>query len=104
MSPLPTSPRRPTTPHSCHQGVALGLDFNRRHTLGTSPYAFATHVAVVEVAQETGAIRVLHYVAVHDAGRLMNPRWQRDRSTGVLPRASGRPCWKAWSIVRRGSR
>ena len=54
-------------------GVALGLDFNRRHTLGTSPYAFATHVAVVEVAQETGAIRVLHYVAVHDAGRLMNP-------------------------------
>jgi carbon-monoxide dehydrogenase large subunit len=30
-------------------------------------------VAVVEVAQETGAIRVLQYVAVHDAGRIMNP-------------------------------
>jgi aerobic carbon-monoxide dehydrogenase large subunit len=54
-------------------GVALGLDFSRRNTLGTSPYAFATHVAVVEVSQETGAIRVLKYVAVHDAGRIMNP-------------------------------
>src|SRR5215831_1061147 len=54
-------------------GVAPGLDFSRRQALRTSPYAFATHVAVVEVSQETGAIRVLHYVAVHDAGRLMNP-------------------------------
>jgi aerobic carbon-monoxide dehydrogenase large subunit len=54
-------------------GVALGLDFSRRNALSTSPYAFATHVAVVEVSQETGAIRVLQYVAVHDAGRIMNP-------------------------------
>jgi carbon-monoxide dehydrogenase large subunit len=54
-------------------GVALGLDFRRSTSLGTSPYAFATHVAVVEVAQDTGAIRVLQYVAVHDAGRIMNP-------------------------------
>ena len=54
-------------------GVALGLDFSRRNTLSASPYAFATHVAVVEVSQETGAIRVLQYVAVHDAGRIMNP-------------------------------
>ena len=50
-----------------------GLDFRGTHTLRTSPYAFGAHVAVVEVSQETGAVSVLHYVAVHDAGRIINP-------------------------------
>jgi len=54
-------------------GVQPGLDFRGSHTLRTSPYAFGAHVAVVEVSQETGAVRVLHYVAVHDAGRIINP-------------------------------
>jgi carbon-monoxide dehydrogenase large subunit len=43
-------------------GVEPGLDFRGSHTLRTSPYAFAAHVAVVEVSQETGAVPVLHYV------------------------------------------
>jgi carbon-monoxide dehydrogenase large subunit len=30
-------------------------------------------VAVVDVSLETGAIRLLHYVAVHDAGRIVKP-------------------------------
>jgi carbon-monoxide dehydrogenase large subunit len=54
-------------------GVEPGLDFRGSHTLSASPYAFGAHVAVVEVSQETGAVRVLHYVAVHDAGRIINP-------------------------------
>jgi len=54
-------------------GVEPGLDFRGTHTLRTSPYAFGAHVAVVEVSHETGAVSVLHYVAVHDAGRIINP-------------------------------
>jgi carbon-monoxide dehydrogenase large subunit len=53
--------------------VELGLDWSGSHTLPASPYAFGAHVAVVEVSLETGAIRLLHYVAVHDAGRIVNP-------------------------------
>jgi carbon-monoxide dehydrogenase large subunit len=53
--------------------VELGLDFSDSHTLPASPYAFGAHVAVVEVSPETGAIRLLNYVAVHDAGRIVNP-------------------------------
>jgi carbon-monoxide dehydrogenase large subunit len=53
--------------------LELGLDFSGSHTLPASPYAFGAHVAVVEVSLETGAIRLLHYVAVHDAGRIVNP-------------------------------
>jgi carbon-monoxide dehydrogenase large subunit len=54
-------------------GIALGLDFSGSHTLPASPYAFGAHVAVVEVSPETGAIRLLNYVAVHDAGHIINP-------------------------------
>ncbi len=35
--------------------------------------AFAAHFVEVEVDVETGRVRVLKYVAVHDCGRIMNP-------------------------------
>ena len=53
--------------------IEPGLDFLGQHTLPASPYAFAAHVAVVEVSPETGELRLLHYVAVHDSGRIVNP-------------------------------
>jgi len=36
-------------------------------------YPFGTHVAAVEVDVETGDARVIRYVAVDDAGRILNP-------------------------------
>jgi 2-furoyl-CoA dehydrogenase large subunit len=36
-------------------------------------HGFVADVAVVEVDRETGEVTVLHYVTVHDAGRLLNP-------------------------------
>jgi 2-furoyl-CoA dehydrogenase large subunit len=39
----------------------------------SSSHGFIADVAVVEVDRETGAVRVLDYVTVHDAGRLLNP-------------------------------
>jgi 2-furoyl-CoA dehydrogenase large subunit len=35
---------------------------------------FVVDVVMVEVERETGRVRVLDYVSVHDAGRLLNPR------------------------------
>ncbi|MGH7331585.1 MAG: molybdopterin cofactor-binding domain-containing protein, partial [Candidatus Rokuibacteriota bacterium] len=39
----------------------------------TVTWAFGTQAAVVEVDLETCAIRLLHYVVVHDPGRAINP-------------------------------
>jgi CO/xanthine dehydrogenase Mo-binding subunit len=39
----------------------------------TVTWAFGAHGGVVEVDEETGAVRVLRYVAVHDCGRPVNP-------------------------------
>jgi 2-furoyl-CoA dehydrogenase large subunit len=39
----------------------------------SSSHGFIVDVAVVTVDRETGVVRVLDYVTVHDAGRLLNP-------------------------------
>jgi 2-furoyl-CoA dehydrogenase large subunit len=39
----------------------------------SAAHGFLVDVAVVEVARDTGAVRVLDYVSVHDAGRMLNP-------------------------------
>jgi 2-furoyl-CoA dehydrogenase large subunit len=39
----------------------------------SSSHGFIVDVAVVQVDRDTGAVRVLDYVTVHDAGRLLNP-------------------------------
>jgi 2-furoyl-CoA dehydrogenase large subunit len=39
----------------------------------SAAHGFLVDVAVVEVERETGAVQVLDYVSVHDAGRLLNP-------------------------------
>ena len=36
-------------------------------------WAFGAHACVLEVDTETGALRLLHYAAVHDCGRPINP-------------------------------
>jgi carbon-monoxide dehydrogenase large subunit len=70
-------------------GVEPGLDFRGSHTIRYSPYAFGAHVAVVEVSQETGAVSVLHYVAVHDAGRIINPLLAAGQVHGGLAQGIG---------------
>ena len=39
----------------------------------SAAHGFLCDIAVVEVERETGRVRVLDYVSVHDAGRLLNP-------------------------------
>jgi 2-furoyl-CoA dehydrogenase large subunit len=39
----------------------------------SAAHGFIVDVAVVEVDRDTGAVSVLDYVTVHDAGRLLNP-------------------------------
>jgi carbon-monoxide dehydrogenase large subunit len=39
----------------------------------TVTWAFGAHGCLVEVDEDTGAVRVLRYVAVHDCGRPINP-------------------------------
>ena len=70
-------------------GHEPGLDFSGSHTLGKSPYAFGAHVAVVEVSRETGAIKILKYVGVHDAGKIINPMLAEGQVQGAVAQGIG---------------
>jgi carbon-monoxide dehydrogenase large subunit len=54
-------------------GMEPGLDATSNFRTDALAYANACHVAEVEVDVETGGITLLKYVALQDAGRLINP-------------------------------
>jgi xanthine dehydrogenase molybdenum-binding subunit len=52
-------------------------------------YAFATHVAEVEVDMETGVVRVLKMTAAHDVGRVINPLGAEGQIEGGVAQGLG---------------
>lgn len=53
--------------------VAPGLEATAYNSPRHATFASGAHAAVVEVDVETGVVRLLRYVAVHDCGRMINP-------------------------------
>src|SRR5881296_4487629 len=54
-------------------GMAPGLEAAAYVSVPQSTYSSGAHAAVVEVDAETGAVRILRYVAVDDCGTIINP-------------------------------
>ncbi|HWP27273.1 MAG TPA: xanthine dehydrogenase family protein molybdopterin-binding subunit [Xanthobacteraceae bacterium] len=54
-------------------GVEPGLEATVNHRTDPLSYANGCHVCEVEVDVETGAVRILRYVALQDSGVLINP-------------------------------
>jgi aerobic carbon-monoxide dehydrogenase large subunit len=54
-------------------GMAPGLEASGYVAVSQSTYSSGAHAAVVEVDTDTGAVRVLRYVAVDDCGVMINP-------------------------------
>src|SRR5215472_14419100 len=54
-------------------GPAPGLEASSHFTPDQSTYSNGTHVAEVEVDIETGEVKVLRYVVMHDCGHVINP-------------------------------
>ncbi|HLW45815.1 MAG TPA: molybdopterin cofactor-binding domain-containing protein, partial [Acidimicrobiales bacterium] len=54
-------------------GVAPVLEAEHYYVPPTVTWSSGTHVAVVEVADETGMVRVLRYLTVDDCGQMLNP-------------------------------
>ncbi len=50
-------------------GLAAQLDFDQ----GEASFPFGSHVAVVEVDQDTGRVTLLRHIAVDDCGTVLNP-------------------------------
>ena len=70
-------------------GVSVGLEFNGSFTLPHPSYGFGAHVAVVEVDTDTGEIKIIHYAAVHDCGRIINPMLLEGQVHGAIAQGVG---------------
>ena len=75
-------------------GEEPGLDFPRSNTLNKSPYAFGSHIAVVEVSRENGAIKILQYTGVHDSGKVVNPMLYDGQIHGAIAQGIGQALWE----------
>ena len=75
-------------------GAEPGLDFAGSNTLTRSPYAFGSHVAVVEVSRENGAIKILQYTGVHDSGKVINPLLYDGQIHGAIAQGIGQALWE----------
>ncbi len=63
------NPLRGTIP----EGAEPGLEATRYFGPPRGSFAAGTHAAVVEVDPETGMLKILRYVVVHDCGTVINP-------------------------------
>jgi len=58
---------------SLPEGMSPGLEADASFQPENVVYANGAHAAEVEIDPDTGRIRLLRYVVVHDSGRLINP-------------------------------
>jgi aerobic carbon-monoxide dehydrogenase large subunit len=70
-------------------GIDRGLDFNGRYTLPSAPISFGAHAVVVEVDRDTGEVRILRYVGVHDCGCIINPTLVEGQILGGISQGIG---------------
>jgi carbon-monoxide dehydrogenase large subunit len=54
-------------------GESPGLESTRFHTPPHATFASGAHAAIVEVDPDTGVVRIVRYVAIHDCGKMVNP-------------------------------
>ena len=87
--PLSVVARAAHDPQSLPIGMEAGVEFAVDFTLPGNPFAFAAHVAVVEVERESGEVQILQYVAVHDCGPFLNPVIARGQIHGGIAQGLG---------------
>ena len=84
--------------------LAARLEFPVDFTLADNPYGFGAHVAVVEVDRDTGALKMLRYVAVHDCGRVINPKLLEGQVYGAIAQGMGQALCEGMHYSEAASR
>jgi carbon-monoxide dehydrogenase large subunit len=76
-------------------GDEPGLEEEVRLRSGGENFPFGAHLAVVEVDQETGSVRLQRMVAVDDAGVIVNPMLADGQRHGGIAQGIGQALWEA---------
>ncbi|MHB8459202.1 MAG: xanthine dehydrogenase family protein molybdopterin-binding subunit [Candidatus Limnocylindrales bacterium] len=79
---------------SLPDGMEPYLDETVYHDTPNCTWPFGTHVAVVEIDEETGVVDLIRYVAVDDVGRKINPLIVDGQLHGGIAQGVGQALWE----------
>ena len=77
------------------EGVEPGLEAEVFYDPSNFTYPFGTHICVVEVDPETGQVDFLKYLAVDDAGNILNPLLADGQVQGGIAHGIGHSMYEA---------
>jgi aerobic carbon-monoxide dehydrogenase large subunit len=86
--------------HTLPEGTSPGLDETVFYDPGGMSSPSGVHLAYVEVDPETGIVDILDYVAVDDAGTLINPLLAAGQIHGGVVQGIGQAIWEEVSYDR----
>ena len=79
-----------------------GLRHYATFTLPPGSFAFAAHIAYVEIDRESGAVHVRDFTAVHDVGNLINPMIVEGQIHGGVAQGFGEALTEAVTYAEDG--
>ncbi|MDO8483958.1 MAG: xanthine dehydrogenase family protein molybdopterin-binding subunit, partial [Candidatus Limnocylindrales bacterium] len=79
---------------SLPDGMEPYLDETAYHDTPNCTWPFGTHIAIVELDEETGVVELQRYVAVDDVGKKLNPMIVDGQLHGGIAQGVGQALWE----------
>ncbi len=76
------------------EGMEPYLDETAYHDTPNCTWPFGTHIAVVEIDEETGKVDLVRYIAVDDVGKKINPMIVDGQLHGGIAQGVGQALWE----------
>jgi len=76
------------------EGMEPYLDETAYYDTPNCTWPFGTHIAVVEIDEETGVVELVRYVAVDDVGKKINPMIVDGQLHGGIAQGVGQALWE----------
>ena len=88
--------------HNYPRDLEPGLEANAFYDPSNFTFPFGAHIAVVEVKQETGEVKLLKYVAVDDVGNVINPMIVDGMVHGGIAQGIAQALWEEMRFDENG--
>lgn len=91
------------TAHNLPDGMEPTLEASVTWDPPNFTFPFGTHIAVVEVDEETGKVQLLRYIAVDDCGNQINPLIVEGQLEGGIAQGAAQALWEEAVYDDRGN-
>ena len=81
-------------PHDYPVNEEPGLDFASFYDPTNFVYPFGAHICVVEIDKDTGEVKIVRYIAVDDAGNIINPMIAEGQVHGGIAHGIGQALYE----------